>query len=119
MILSVNGEIKEVLLKRGKSTAAFIDTLTISFSEPVFIRPDQLGTEEEIAANASADFAEIFGFGLLRKNNGGRNGYKISYHMGTDTENYGFFALGGRNQQDTVCLFLTGVGLNFVVECLP
>lgn len=116
VLVSVNGEIKEVLLKRGKTTAAFIDTLTVSFSESVFVRPDQLGTEEEIAANASADLAEIFGFGLLRKNNGGRNGYKISYHMGTDTENYGFFAMGGRNQKDTVCLFLTGVGLTAALD---
>ncbi|MCQ9327741.1 replication initiation factor domain-containing protein [Neisseria dentiae] len=116
VLVSVNGEIKEVLLKRGKSTAAFIDTLTVSFPESVFVRDDQLGTEEEIAANASAEIAEIFGFGLLCKNSGGRNGYKVSYHMGTDTENYGFFASGGRNQRDTVCLFLTGVGLTAALD---
>ena len=50
----VKGQLKEVLLKRGKSTAAFIDTLTVVMPESVFVRPDQLGTEEEVAANASA-----------------------------------------------------------------
>lgn len=107
----VKGQLKEVLLKKGKSTAAFIDTLTVVFPESVFIRPDQLGTEEEIAGNASAVIAEIFGFGILKQNTGGRNGYRYSYHMGTDIENYGFVALGGKRQNETVCLFLTGTGL--------
>ena len=107
----VKGKLVEVLLKRGSSRAAFIDTLTIVFPESVFVRPDQLGTDEEIAGNASAVIAEIFGFGLLKQNSGGRNGYKVSYHMGTDIENYGFFAMGGARQNETVCLFLTGVGL--------
>lgn len=107
----VKGKLVEVLLKRGSSRAAFIDTLTIVFPESVFVRPDQLGTDEEIAGNASAVIAEIFGFGLLKQNSGGRNGYKVSYHMGTDVENYGFFAMGGARQNETVCLFLTGVGL--------
>ena len=79
--------------------------------ESVFVRPDQLGTEEEVAANASAVAQEIFGFGFLKQNLGGRNGYKTSYHMGTDLENYGFFAIGGKRQNETVCFNLTGVGL--------
>ena len=107
----VKGQLKEVLLKRGKSTAAFIDTLTVVMPESVFVRPDQLGTEEEVAANASAVAQEIFGFGFLKQNSGGRNGYKTSYHMGTDVENYGFFAIGGKRQNETVCFNLTGVGL--------
>ena len=61
----VKGQLKEVLLKRGKSTAAFIDTLTVVMPESVFVRPDQLGTEEEVAANASAVAQEIFGFGFF------------------------------------------------------
>lgn len=107
----VKGQLKEVLLKRGKSTAAFIDTLTIVMPESVFVRPDQLGTEEEVAANASAVAQGIFGFGFLKQNSGGRNGYKTSYHIGTDVENYGFFAIGGKRQNETVCFNLTGVGL--------
>ena len=109
-MVMVNGKPKEVLLKKGSSTAAFIDTLTISMSEDVFVRPDQLGTDEEIACNASADLAEIMGFGLFAQQNG-RNGYAISYKMGNEKENYGFFAMGGKQQKGTVCLFLSGVGL--------
>lgn len=112
----IKGKLHEILIKRGKSTAAFIDTLTVVFPESVFVRADQLGTEEEIAGNASAVFADVFGFGLLKQNSGGRNGYKISYHMGTDTENYGFFALGGKRQNETVCLNLTGTGLTAALD---
>ncbi|PSJ79807.1 replication initiation factor domain-containing protein [Neisseria iguanae] len=112
----VGGKLKEILIKKGKSTAAFIDTLTVVFPEDTFVRPDQLGTDEEIAANASAVAAEIFGYGFLKQNTGGRNGYKISYHMGTETENYGFFAMGGKRQNNTVCLFMTGVGLTAALD---
>ncbi|MFV2028588.1 replication initiation factor domain-containing protein [Neisseria sp. S1] len=109
-VVMVNGKAKEILLKKGSSSAAFIDTLTITMSEDVFVRPDQLGTDEEIAANASAEIQEIMGFGLFCQQNG-RNGYAISYKMGNQSENYGFFAMGGRQQKNTVCLFFTGVGL--------
>ena len=109
-MVMVNGKVKEVLLKKGSSGVGFIDTLTISMSEDVFVRPDQLGTDEEIACNVSSDLAEIMGFGLFSQQNG-RNGYAISYKMGNEQDNYGFFAQGGRQQRGTVCLFFTGVGL--------
>lgn len=112
----VNGQLKEVLLKKGKSTAAFIDTLTVVFNESVFVRPDQLGTEEEIACNVSAVMQDILGYGILKQHSGGRNGYKYAYHMGTESENYGFVALGGKRQNETVCLFLTGVGLTAALD---
>lgn len=105
-----DGKLKEIPLKRGRSTAAFIDTLTFTVKEDVFIRPDQLGTEEEIACNVSADLAEIMGYGLFAKQNG-RNGYTTSYKMGSETANYGFVAMGGAKQRGTICIYFTGEGL--------
>lgn len=106
----VDGKLKEIPLKRGRSTAAFIDTLTFTVKEDVFLRPDQLGTEEEIACNVSADLADIMGFGLFAKQNG-RNGYTTSYKLGSETANYGFVAMGGAKQRGTVCIYFTGEGL--------
>lgn len=105
-----DGKLKEIPLKRGQSTAAFIDTLTFTVTEDVFIRPYQLGTEDEIACNISADMAEIMGYGLFAKQNG-RNGYTTSYKMGSEVANYGFVAMGGAKQRGTICFYFTGEGL--------
>ena len=105
-----DGKLKEIPLKRGQSTSAFIDTLTFTVKEDVFIRPDQLGTEDEIACNISADMAEIMGYGLFAKQNG-RNGYTTSYKMGSEVANYGFVAMGGAKQRGTICFYFTGEGL--------
>ncbi|MCP1661305.1 replication initiation factor domain-containing protein [Neisseria perflava] len=104
------GKLKEVPLKRGVSTAAFVDTLTFTVHEDVFVRPDQLGTEEEITANVSAELEEIMGYGLFCHQTG-RNGYETSYKMGNETVNYGFVALGGNRQRQTICFYFTGEGL--------
>lgn len=111
----VNGEVKEIPLKRGFSTSAFIDTLSISFPEDAFIRPDQLGTDEEIACNASAEFEQIMGYGLSTEKNG-RNGYAKSFLFGDEKENYGFFACGGARQNGTVFVYFTGVGLTAALD---
>lgn len=109
-LLVNKGKLVEVPLKIGVGTAAVIDTLTLTMSEGVFIRPDQLGTTEEIAANISAELEQIFGFGLSIRMNG-RNGYSDSYQMGGEGVNYGFAAMGGKRQRETVCLHFTGQGL--------
>ena len=109
------GKLKEVPLKRGVSTAAFIDTLTFTVVEDVFVRPDQLGTEEEIIGNVSAELEEIMGYGLFCRQNG-RNGYETSYKMGNETINYGFVALGGKRQHQTICFYFTGEGLTAAKE---
>lgn len=110
-----DGKLKEIPLKRGLSTAAFIDTLTFTVTEDVFIRPDQLGTEEEMACNISADLTEIMGYGLFCKQNG-RNGYTTSYKLGNETVNYGFVAMGGKNQRGSICFYFTGEGLVAALE---
>lgn len=110
-LVVISGKVVEVPLKVGVGTAAVIDTLTLTMSEDVFIRPDQLGTEEEIACNISAELQGIFGFGLGERMKG-RNGYAHSWKMGCgDDVNYGFAALGGKQQRGSICLYFTGQGL--------
>lgn len=105
-----DGKIKEIPLKRGLATAAFVDTLTFTVTEDVFVRPDQLGTDEEVAANISAELEEIMGYGLFCRQSG-RNGYTTSYKMGNEVTNYGFVAMGGAKQRGTICFYFTGEGL--------
>ncbi|QMT40877.1 replication initiation factor domain-containing protein [Neisseria shayeganii] len=106
----VNGKAKEIPLRRGIGTAAFIDTLSFTVSESVFIREGQLGTEDELAATISADMAEIMGYGLSFQKNG-MNGYAVSWQMGSERINYGYAAFGGKRQKETVLLHFTGHGL--------
>lgn len=107
----MNGKVKEIILKRGNQQAGFIDTLTVVLHEDTFIRDDQLGSYEEIAANCSAELAELMGYGISFENKGGRNFYEKSYQLGDEEHNYGFVAVGGRKNKDTVCLHFTGEGL--------
>ncbi|QRQ82535.1 replication initiation factor domain-containing protein [Paralysiella testudinis] len=109
-LVMADGKLVEIPLKKGSGTAAFIDTLTFTVTEDVFIRPDQIGTEEEIAANISAELLEIMGYGLFCQQNG-RNGYATSYKMGDKKVNYGFVAMGGQNQRGSICFYFTGEGL--------
>ena len=109
-IVMVNGKAKTIPLKRGVDTAGFIDTLAVVFKEDVFIRPDQLGTEEEVICNASAQICEIMGYGIGEEKNG-LNGYKRSFLMGTAECKYGNFMIGGAKQKETVCFQFTGTGL--------
>ena len=109
-IVMVNGKAKSLPLRRGVGTAAFIDTLSFTVAESVFLRPDQLGTEEELAQSISADLAEIMGYGLSHQKNG-MNGYSISWQMGSENVNYGYVAFGGKNQKETVLVHFTGHGL--------
>ena len=51
------------------------------------------------------------GYGISFENKGGRNFYEKSYQLGDEEHNYGFVAVGGRKNKDTVCLHFTGEGL--------
>lgn len=109
----VRGKLKEIPLRRGVSTCAHIDTLTLTFRETVFCKEVEKHTEEskaELAAAISATVHSLMGFGIYEERNG-INGYKYSYRMGTDTANYGIVAFGGTNQQGTVMIYFFGDGL--------
>ena len=118
-LVMVDGKVMEIPLKRGNETAGFIDTLTLVMHRDVFVRADQLGADDEVIANASAEILEIMGYGITCENKGGRNFYKRSFLMGTNADNYGFFAMGGnksKNDAETVCFSFTGTGLIAALE---
>lgn len=114
----VNGNLKEVPLRKGVATAAHIDTLTMVLTHDVFLGDmcqaidfEQDPTKIVELANAiSRTMYTLFGFGIVEQKNG-LNGYKYSFRMGTDNANYGQVAFGGKRQGDTIMVHLYGDGL--------
>lgn len=109
-LVMINGQVKEIAVKKGSGTAAHIDALTVTMPEYVFDINDINISDDDLACAISANLEEIMGFGLFRKAKG-RNGYQFSYLMGNETISYGYVAFGGIQQRDTVCIHFTGTGL--------
>lgn len=110
VLVMQNGQIKEIPVKKGVGTAAHIDTLTITMPELVFNQSLDAVTDDEVAGQISGTIYEIMGYGLSSAARG-RNGYSMSYLMGTERVSYGYVAFGGSQQRETVCIHFTGTGL--------
>lgn len=117
----VNGEVKEIPVRKGVLTAAHIDTLTVVFPRQAFFTLEQWerakteDEEDELLINNASEFLfEKFGFCFCTRGNG-RNGYAKTAVMGVkgDTRiQYGFIAWSGAEKQgDTLCLHLSGTGI--------
>ncbi|WP_239352980.1 replication initiation factor domain-containing protein [Snodgrassella communis] len=110
VLVMQNGQIKEIPVKKGVGTAAHIDALTITMPELVFNPSLDAVTDDEVAGHISGAIYEIMGYGLSSAARG-RNGYSMSYLMGTERVSYGYVAFGGSQQRETVCIHFTGTGL--------
>jgi phage replication initiation protein len=110
VLVMQNGQIKEIPVKKGVGTAAHIDALTITMPELVFNQSLDAVTDDEVAGQISGTIYEIMGYGLSSAARG-RNGYSMSYLMGTERVSYGYVAFGGSQQRETVCIHFTGTGL--------
>lgn len=117
----INGEIKEIPLRKGKATCAHIDTLSMTMTQDVFVQrelkidDEHLENIELLARKLSETVYSIFGFGIFEQKNG-INGYKYSFKLGTDSANYGYVAFGGKNQKDSVLLHFTGDALTSALD---
>lgn len=121
VFVNVGGQVKEIPLRKGKSTCAHIDTLTLTMTQEVFIEhelkidDDNLQNVELLARKISETVYSLFGFGIYEQKNG-INGYKYSFKLGTDNANYGVVAFGGKNQKDSILLHFTGDGLTAALD---
>lgn len=124
-----NGQVKEVMLRRGLNTPAFIDTISFTINEQAFHRfEDTVETDfkqhgkviektrridgPEALAEGIAEFLELVGLPVMGEGNG-RNGYQSALLLGNEEQqrNYGFIAYGGHQQNGSVMFHLTGEGL--------
>ena len=113
--LMVNGKVKTIPVRKGVATAAHIDTISFTLKTDIFVDDDVAklkneGDKEILARAISQTMHTLFGFGLLEEKNG-MNGYKYSYTLATENAKYGYVAFGGKKQQNTALIHLTGVGL--------
>lgn len=119
--VAVNGKIKEIPFRKGKGTAAHIDTLTMTVTSEVFVDPDLRIDDEHpenvqlLACKISETLFTLLGFGIFEQKNG-LNGYKYSFRLGTETANYGVVAFGGRNQHDSIMIYLYGEGCTAALD---
>ncbi len=123
------GMVKQVMLRRGLKTPAFIDTLSFTINEQSFcyfekkevvdfenhgrvVEEKRFVDGVEALAQAIAEFLEIMGLKHCGQSNG-RNGYETALLIGNveQNRNYGFIAYGGHQQKGSVMFHLTGEGL--------
>lgn len=109
-VITVDGKLLEVPLRRGREDGAFIDALTFTVHKQSieYIKGLCFSDIEYIAAYSEI-LIDIFGFGVAEQRKGkGRYFYGSYYRLGSDTTEYGTVHIGGQN--DTVLVELTGTG---------
>ena len=107
------GRNRKKLFKMATDGIAFIDTLSFTMHEDVFVPANELPLPDVIAEQISQFLFDIFGYGLTIQRNG-LNGYKISYLMGLEKAQYGQAAFFGN--QNTVYINVTGLGLTMAAD---
>lgn len=96
-------------VEKPKDTA-FIDTLSFTFTSANFYKAFPQSSaissdDDDYVSEVSKHLLKILGFGVSKKNSHGRNFYKNSYDLG---DGWGFIAVGGDNQKDTLQVYLSG-----------
>jgi putative uncharacterized protein (fragment) len=110
-VISSNGKLLEVPLRRGQSDAAFIDQLTFTIHESTLclIAGHPLVADEEYLIQYSRTLQEIFGFGITKKfDYRGKFFYNECYQLGPEDMQYGKLHYGG--QRETVLVELNAQG---------
>lgn len=105
-LVMVDGEIKEVMKRRGYGgSAAVIDWLNFTCHEKSYNFDQQPVTDEEVINAVSLRCEMIFGFGITARRDRGANFYRDSYVLGSG---FGMVCHGG--QRGTVLITLSGDG---------
>lgn len=96
-------------VEKPKDTA-FIDALSFTFTSANFYKAFPQSSaissdDDDYVSEVSKHLLKILGFGVSKKNEHGRNFYKNSYALG---DSWGFIAVGGENQKDTLQVYLSG-----------
>ncbi|MDR1350577.1 MAG: hypothetical protein LBJ59_07370, partial [Zoogloeaceae bacterium] len=93
----------------AESECCVIDTLRLTFHENTMhqLYGGTILDDDVIAREASALLTRIFGFGLTRNYDKGRDFYQSAWEIG---DNYGHFALGGLRQRESILISINGQG---------
>ncbi|WII93500.1 replication initiation factor domain-containing protein [Kingella negevensis] len=119
VVMSENGRLIEVPLRRGKDDAAFIDQISFTFQEDTLqeIANKPLLYELDYMEVLSKELERIFGFGIWKKaKTSGNRFYKHCYLLGTEEVLYGKIHFGGKSQNGSVCVEITGAGCKAALD---
>lgn len=101
--------VQEMVRVPAESECCIIDTLRLVMSEDTLnLQARQtLIDDEDIAREVSKLLQRIFGFGITRKYDKGRDFYLEAWEIG---DNMGHFAIGGLRQRGTILISINGHG---------
>lgn len=93
----------------SQSECCAIDTVRVTMHEKTIFNKSfrALISDEDIAKGFSERIEQIFGFGISRKYEKGRDFFLHAWELG---DNYGHFAMGGIKQRDAILIAINGQG---------
>lgn len=119
LVMTENGRIVEVPLRRGVDDAAFIDQISFTFHQDTLteLADKPLLSELDYMEVLSQELEHIMGFGIWKKaKTSGNRFYEHCYLMGTEEILYGKVHFGGKSQKGSVCVELTASGCKAAVS---
>jgi phage replication initiation protein len=108
LCMTDSGKTKTMMVRRpAQRQVCIIDWINFTILEDTFFKTARqiLVSDDQIIAEASRQFEQVFGFGITRKRDRGMNFYRESWVLGDDM---GFVCFGG--QRSTMLVTLTGQG---------
>jgi len=86
-----------------------IDTVRVTMHEKTIFNKSfrAMISDEDVARGFSESIEQIFGFGISKKYDKGRDFFLHAWELG---DNYGHFAMGGVKQRDSVLIAINGQG---------
>jgi len=93
----------------AQSECCVIDTLRVTMHEKTISNKGFKGlvSDDEVARAFSESIEDIFGFGITKKYEKGRDFFADAWELG---DNYGHFAMGGIRQRDSILIAINGQG---------
>jgi phage replication initiation protein len=109
LVLRDGKVVSEMIRIPAESECCVIDTLRLTMHESTLFRlaRQTLIDDADIAREASKLLDSIFGFGISKKLDSGRDFYRDAWEIG---DNMGHFAIGGIRQRETVLIAINGRG---------
>ncbi len=111
-----DGEVVTKLMRLpAQNQCCVIDTIRLTMAESTATDSNEqfVLTYDDIARFMSQILHSIFGFGLTKKYDKGRDFFSDAWEIG---DNYGHFAVGGAKQRDTMLVALNGQGCLAAVD---
>lgn len=93
----------------AQSECCAIDTLRVTMHEKTIFNKGfrSLISDDDVARAFSESIENIFGFGITKKYDKGRDFFAHAWELG---DNYGHFAMGGMRQRDSILIAINGQG---------